>query len=71
MMFVMLFWVYIHTGQAWKICLVAVKIEPTTFGILAQYSVNLATRSGRFDYVIFPNQVYSSFDINVIYIMIF
>jgi hypothetical protein len=26
----------IHTGQAWKICLSTVGIEPTTFGILAQ-----------------------------------
>jgi hypothetical protein len=33
-MFVMLLWVYIHTGQAWKICLATVGIEPTTFGIL-------------------------------------
>jgi hypothetical protein len=31
----MLLWVYIHTGQAWKICLSTVGIEPTTFGILA------------------------------------
>jgi hypothetical protein len=31
----MLLWVYIHTGQAWKICLATVGIEPTTFGILA------------------------------------
>jgi hypothetical protein len=35
MMLVMLLWVYIHTGQAWKICLTTVGIEPTTFGILA------------------------------------
>ena len=27
-------WVYIHTGQAWRICLAMVGIEPTTFGIL-------------------------------------
>jgi hypothetical protein len=27
----MLLWVYIHTGQAWKICLTTVGIEPTTF----------------------------------------
>jgi hypothetical protein len=33
MMFVMLLGVYIHTGQAWKICLATVGIEPTTFGI--------------------------------------
>jgi hypothetical protein len=35
-MFVMLLWVYIHTGQAWKICLATVGIDPTTFGILAR-----------------------------------
>ena len=29
MMFVMLLWVYIHTGQAWKICPATVGIEPT------------------------------------------
>ena len=29
MMFVMLLWVYIHTGQAWKICLATVRIETT------------------------------------------
>jgi hypothetical protein len=34
MMLVMLLWVYIHTGQAWKICLTTVGIEPTTFGNL-------------------------------------
>jgi hypothetical protein len=27
--------VNIHTGQAWKICLATVGIEPTTSGILA------------------------------------
>ena len=52
-------WVYIHTGQAWKICMSTVGIEPTTFGILAQCSANWATRSGRFEYVIFRNRVYS------------
>ena len=31
-MLVMLLWVYIHTGQAWKIYLATVGIEPTTFG---------------------------------------
>ena len=36
-MFVMLLWVYIHTGRAWKICPATVGIEPTTFGILAPY----------------------------------
>jgi hypothetical protein len=30
---VMLLRVYIHTGQAWKICLTTVGIEPTTLGI--------------------------------------
>ena len=41
MMLVMLLWVYIHTGQmqAWKICLTTVGIEPTTFGILAQFAL--------------------------------
>jgi hypothetical protein len=34
-MLVMLLWVYIHTGHAWKICLAKVGIEPTTYGILA------------------------------------
>ena len=48
MMLVMLLWVYIHIGQAWKICLSTVGIEPTTFGILAQCAANWATRSGRF-----------------------
>ena len=56
-MLVMLLWVYIHTGQAWKICLATVGIEPTTFGILAQCSANWATRSGRFEYVIFRNRI--------------
>ena len=46
-MFVMLLWVYIYTGHAWKICLATVGIEPTTFGILAQCSTNWATRSGQ------------------------
>jgi hypothetical protein len=32
-MLVMLLWVYIHTGKAWKICLATVGIEPTTFGV--------------------------------------
>jgi hypothetical protein len=36
LMLVMLLWVYIHTGQAWKICLTTVGFEPTTFGTLAQ-----------------------------------
>jgi hypothetical protein len=40
-MLVMLLWVYIHTGQAWKICLATVGIEPTTFGILAQSGVDI------------------------------
>ena len=35
----MLIWVCIHTGQAWKIWLATVGIEPTTFGILAQYAL--------------------------------
>ena len=52
MMFVMfILWVYIHTGQAWKICLATVGIEPTTFGILAQCSANWATRSWLLDYI--------------------
>jgi hypothetical protein len=40
-MLVMLLWVYIHTGQAWKICLTTVGIEPTTFGILTQCSASI------------------------------
>jgi hypothetical protein len=36
MMFVMLLWVYIHTGRAWKICPGTVGIKPTTFGKLTQ-----------------------------------
>jgi hypothetical protein len=32
LMFVMLLWVYIHTGQAWKICLATVGFEPTRCG---------------------------------------
>jgi hypothetical protein len=37
-MLILWVWVYIHTdhtGQAWKICLSTVGIEPTTFGTLA------------------------------------
>jgi hypothetical protein len=49
-MFVMLLWMYIHTGQAWKICLAKVGIEPTTFGILARVQAKgkkgLQTRPG-------------------------
>ena len=33
-MYVLLLWVYNHTGQAWKICLATVGFEPTTFGML-------------------------------------
>ena len=33
-------------------------IEPTTFGILAQCCANRATRSGRFEYVIFRNVIF-------------
>jgi hypothetical protein len=47
----MLLWVYIHTGQAWKICLATVGIEPKTFGILAQIcSVNWK-KSWLLDYI--------------------
>jgi hypothetical protein len=38
-MFVMLLWVYIHTGQAWKISLAVVGIEPTTFGMVRSVRV--------------------------------
>jgi hypothetical protein len=41
----MLLWVYIHTGQAWKICLATVGFEPTTFGILAQSNITQASYS--------------------------
>ena len=34
-MYVLLHWLYIHTGQAWKIYLATVGFEPTTFGMLA------------------------------------
>ena len=34
---------YIHTGQARKICLATVGIEPTTFGILAQLAEHWAS----------------------------
>ena len=44
MMFVMLLWVYTHTGRAWKICPATAGIEPTTFGILAQYYSNRPDR---------------------------
>ena len=50
MMLVMLLWVYIHSGQAWKTCPATVRIEPTTFGIQAQCSANWATWSGRFEH---------------------
>jgi hypothetical protein len=40
MMFFMLLWVYIHTGQAWKICLAMAGIKPMTFGMVAQCSAN-------------------------------
>jgi hypothetical protein len=33
----MLLWVYIHTGQAWKICLAMVGNEPTTFETVARH----------------------------------
>jgi hypothetical protein len=42
----MLLWVYIHTGQAWKISLTTVGIEPTTLGILAFYSQECNFREG-------------------------
>jgi hypothetical protein len=35
---VMLLWVCIHTGQAWKICLATVGIKPTTLRILANWA---------------------------------
>jgi hypothetical protein len=41
----MLLWVYIHTGQAWKICLTTVGIEPTTFGILVECGYTLRVTS--------------------------
>ena len=51
--------VYPHR-LAWKICLATVHGNRTYdlgFGILAQCSVNWATRSGRFEYAIFRNWV--------------
>ena len=57
-MFLMSLWVYINIGQAVnKICLTTVGIEPATCGILAQCSANWATRSGRFEYVIFRSSL--------------
>jgi hypothetical protein len=47
-MLVVLLWVYIHTGQAWKICLTTVGIEPTTFGILAHYIYLYIYVAGKF-----------------------
>ena len=41
MMFVMLLWVYIHTGKAWKICLATVGIEPMIYTIDISYRANL------------------------------
>jgi hypothetical protein len=37
MLFVMLLWVYIHTRQAWKICLATVGIKPTNHGVDIHY----------------------------------
>jgi hypothetical protein len=48
-MFVMLLWVYIHTGQAWKVRLATVGIEPTTFGMLARKVCHFGYRQARWD----------------------
>jgi hypothetical protein len=45
-LFVMLLWVYIHTERAWKTCPATVGIEPTTFGILAQFIFFKLARCG-------------------------
>jgi hypothetical protein len=42
---------YIHTGQAWKICLATVRMEPTTFGIPAQSSFGIYTHKTKRDFV--------------------
>ena len=47
--------VYIHIGHVEKYALATVKVESTSFGMLAQCSVNLSAPSGTFEYVIFKN----------------
>jgi hypothetical protein len=67
-MFVMLLWVYIHTGQAWKICLATVEIEPTTFGI--QHISHLAFSQFQLFFITYKTNdtaVYSSWIINEVF----
>jgi hypothetical protein len=45
-MFLMLYWVYIHTGQAEKLAVTTVGIEPATFGGYLWY---FGTKSSIFD----------------------
>jgi hypothetical protein len=60
MMFVMLLWVYIHTGQAWKICPATMGIEPTTFGSFGSNLRPLVRSKGRIGSIPTVGQAYFS-----------